>query len=45
MSFKKELLKVANEVREEGITVSSAGDLLKRASDVRIAYLLAVIKK
>jgi len=42
---KEILLKVANDVREHGITVSSSRELLKKASDMRIISLLAVIRK
>ncbi len=46
MSFKKEdLLKMAAEVRSGGVTVSSMKDLEKKASDLRIAYLIATIKR
>jgi hypothetical protein len=46
MSFDKELLKkIANDVRESGVTSSKGGELLKKASDIKIAYLSAVIKK
>jgi len=42
---KELLLKVARDVREQGVTVASSRELLKKASDMRIISLLAVIKK
>lgn len=46
MSFdKQELTKLASRVRKEGVTSSSMKDLEKKASDIRIAYLVAAIKK
>ena len=44
--FKKtDLLKMAQDVREHGVTTSSHKDLIKKASEVRIVSLLAAIKK
>lgn len=45
MSIKKDLLKAAQEIRKEGISVSSVKSLYKKASDIRIAYLIANIRK
>lgn len=42
---KSELLKVASDVREQGITTNCVKDLLKKASEIRIVSLLAAINK
>jgi len=45
MSFDKSILKkVASEVRASGVESAFGKDLLKKASDTRIAYLTALIK-
>ncbi len=46
MTFNKEdLLKTAAEVRQQGVTVSSMQVLEKKASDLKIAYLISTIKR
>ena len=46
MSFdKKELLKIADRVKKDGISVSSLKGLEKKASDLKIAFLISVIKR
>jgi len=45
MFDKAELLKVAEQVREQGVTTTAAKTLMKQASDIRITTLLAAIKK
>ena len=42
---KKELLKLAEDVRREGITTSAHKYLLKKASEIKIVSLLAVINR
>ena len=42
---KSELLKVAQEVRESGITTNAAKELMKKASEIKIVSLLAAINK
>ncbi len=42
---KKELLKLAEEVRKEGITTNAHKDLLKKASEIKIVSLLAAINR
>ncbi len=42
---KEELLKVASDVRDSGITVSTSAELLKKASEIKIVTLLAAINK
>lgn len=42
---KELLLKVAREVREQGVTVAASKELMKKASDMRIVSLIAAIKK
>jgi len=42
---KEELLKVAKEVRESGVTTNSSQELLKKASEIKIVTLLAAINR
>ena len=44
MFDKNELLKVAQEVKEQGITTSVHKDLVKKAHIIKIASLIAFIK-
>ena len=44
MGIVEELEKTAELIRVEGVTVNSDRDLLKAASDMKIAILLAKIK-
>ena len=46
MSFDKDMLiKIADQVRTEGVTVKSVRDLRKKASDLKAAFLIALIRK
>ena len=42
---KEVLLKVAEEVRKDGITTGAAKNLMKKASEIKIVTLLAAINK
>ena len=42
---KEELLKIASDVREQGITTNITRELVKKAAAVRIVSLLAFINK
>ena len=44
MFDKKELLKVANEVKEQGVTTSAHKDIIKKAQMVKMASIIAFIK-
>jgi hypothetical protein len=39
------LLKVAKQVREEGITTSATKDLMKKAQEIRLVSFIAAIKR
>ncbi len=43
-TLKEELLKTAEQVRKEGVSVKTVSDLMKKASDLKIAYLVSLIK-
>ena len=45
MKNKDQLLKLAQEVRESGVTTSSHSDLMKKASIIKVVSLLAAINK
>jgi len=42
---KEELLKIARDVREQGITTNTHKELMKKAEDMKIVSLLAFIKR
>ncbi len=46
MSFDKEALKkIASEIKKDGVTLSASKELYKKAFDIKVAYLTAVIKR